>query len=222
MVLRTHSFLPITVAPGAHAIYAGRKWASGLPVPDVVASSANDEDCQSLALFVICHRIPLPNTILLGISRCTTGDWWGCGVFLAVSILSRSLESLGVSFWDSFTLKLSNDLHLVAERCLLFLGMILSLSGREFCGKFKYGRFTTRYDVPVASCRCIAGIGVPDLNRCCRIIISVKILASHTFFAVSEPARYNITRTTPWIILPEGIMIALIMLFPMLCFHISP
>ena len=165
MVLRTHSFLPITVAPGAHAIYAGRKWASGLPVPDVVASSANDEGCRSLALSVICLRHPLPDTILLSISRCTTGYCCGFGGWLAVSFLSRSFEWWGVRFSDGFTLKLNTDLHLVAERSLLFTGMTRSLRGRECCGNCKTGRFATRCVDPVANSRWIARIGVLNLNR---------------------------------------------------------
>ena len=76
MVLRTHSFLPIS-ALGARAIYAGIPWASGLRVPDAVASSANDEGCISLALSVICRRKPLPGTLLVAISRCTTGNCYG-------------------------------------------------------------------------------------------------------------------------------------------------
>ena len=170
MVLRTHSFLPITVALGAIAIYAGRPWARGLRVPDAVASSANGEGCLSLALSAICHRNPLPETIRHAISRCTTGNWYGCGLLVGVSLLSWSHESLGVSLSDGITLKLNTDLHLVAERVLLILSMTLSLSGREYCGNCKYGRFTTRYNVPDANSRWRALTGVLDLNRCYLLI----------------------------------------------------
>ena len=170
MVLRTHSFLPITVALGAHAIYAGRPWASGLLVPDVVASSANDEGCRSIARSVICLRIPLPDTILHGISRFATGNCYGGGFWLAVSIRSRLSELLREWRCDGFTLKRSTDPHLVGECCLLFFSLTRSLGGSECCGHFEFGRMATRYGLPVANCQCRGGTVVFDLQRCYLLI----------------------------------------------------